>query len=216
MNVQPMLRIAPLLLFVGLLAGCQTAYYTAMEKFGYEKRDLLKSAVVAARDEQKDAGVEFKDALTRLREMYVLSDAKLAGAYDKLKSDYQNCDSAAKAVRERIAKMDRIANDLFSEWEKEIKEISTPNLASDSRQKLFDTRTRYSSLASSLRSAEATMEPVLRQFKDHVLYLKHDLNAQAIASLKGEATSIQNEIARLIEQMNVSIKQADDFIKTMP
>jgi len=50
---------------------------------------------------------------------------------------------------------------------------------------------------------------------DHVLYLKHNRNAQAIASLKGEAVSIQNDIARLIEELNASIQQADSFIKQM-
>ena len=64
--------------------------------------------------------------------------------------------------------------------------------------------------------AEGTMEPVLKQFNDYVLYLKHNLNAQAIASLKGEATSIQTEISRLITQMNASIAKADEFVKSMP
>ncbi|HXJ76240.1 MAG TPA: DUF2959 family protein, partial [Candidatus Dormibacteraeota bacterium] len=52
-------------------------------------------------------------------------------------------------------------------------------------------------------------------FKDYVLYLKHNLNAQAIASLKGTATSIQADIGNLIAQMNQSIAKADDFVKTL-
>ena len=56
----------------------------------------------------------------------------------------------------------------------------------------------------------------LWQFNDYVLYRKHNPNAQAVASLEGEATNIQNEIARLIEQMNQSIARADEFIKTLP
>ena len=52
-----------------LFAGCETAYYATMAKFGYEKRDLLKRAVQVARDEQKEAGKEFKDAMTRLKEL---------------------------------------------------------------------------------------------------------------------------------------------------
>ena len=59
------------------------------------------------------------------------------------------------------------------------------------------------------------MSPVLKQFNDYVLYLKHNLNAQAIASLKGEAASITTEINRLIEQMNKSIVRADEFVKGM-
>ena len=81
---------------------------------------------------------------------------------------------------------------------------------------LDDTRARYDQMHDALRRAEQSMEPVLVKFRDHVLYLKHNLNAQAIASLKGEATNIQAEISRLIADMNSSIAKADEFIKAMP
>jgi hypothetical protein len=48
-----------------------------------------------------------------------------------------------------------------------------------------------------------------------VLYLKHNLNAAAIASLKGESTDIQNEISRLLQDMNQAIAHADQFINTL-
>jgi hypothetical protein len=53
---------------------------------------------------------------------------------------------------------------------------------------------------------------VLGRLKDQVLYLKHNLNARAIASLKGESASIQADIGRLIEEMNAAVKKADAFI----
>ena len=210
-------QTAPFLVLACLvmLGGCQSAYYATMEKFGYEKRDLLKKSVVSARDQQKQASEEFKDALTRLRAIYSFDGGKLEATYNQLKADYTGCDTAAKAVRDRIAKMDRIATDLFAEWETEIGQISNQTLASDSRKKLRDTRARYATMVTSLRASESAMEPVLRQFNDYVLYLKHNLNAQAIASLKNEGSSIQKEITRLIDQMNKSIQQADEFVRTM-
>jgi len=84
-----------------------------------------------------------------------------------------------------------------------------------SRQQLTTTRQHYEELHTALFKAEQSMTPVLRQFSDYVLYLKHNLNAQAIASLKGEAASIQGEITRLIEEMNRSIARADEFVKGM-
>ncbi|HWI60080.1 MAG TPA: DUF2959 family protein, partial [Bacillota bacterium] len=60
------------------------------------------------------------------------------------------------------------------------------------------------------------MEPVLTRFHDQVLYLKHNLNAAAIASLKGESVDIQNEISKLLQDMNTAIAQADKFISAMP
>ena len=195
--------------------GCRSTYYAAYEKFGVYKRDLLKKRVVAARDVQKEAGEQFQDALTRLKSLYGFDGGKLEKAYSTLQADYDGCAEKAANVRKRIQDMETVAGDLFSEWEKEIREISTPSLQDNSRRQLSATRRRYEEMHSALKSAEGSMEPVLRQFKDYVLALKHNLNASAIASLKGEATTIQSDISKLIAQMNQSIAQADSFIKTL-
>jgi len=203
-------------LMLGLLPGCRSAYYAAWEKFGVEKRDLLKKRVVEARDQQKEAGEQFQDALTRLKAMTGFDGGKLEKAYTGLKGDYDDCSAKAESVRKRIREMEKVANDLFNEWDKEIGQISTPSLQANSRQQLQSTKERYQGVHSALVNAERSMAPVLTQFKDYVLYLKHNLNAQAIASLKGEATNIQNEITKLVAQMNQSIAKADEFVKTMP
>ncbi len=204
------------LLITGMVGtGCKTAYYATMEKFGVAKRDLLKKRVLAARDEQKEAGEQFKDALTKLQELYRFDGGKLEAAYRDLEGEYKNSAALADSVHKRVKDMETVANDLFREWEAELAEITTPSLQAASRRQLLETRTRYDSMAVALKKAEQSMDPVLRQLKDHVLFLKHNLNAQAIASLKGEATSIQTEIGRLINDMNASIAKADEFIKTL-
>ncbi len=191
-------------------------YYATMEKFGVEKRDLLKTAVVKARDSQDEAATQFKDALTRLREMYAVDGGALESNYDKLKGELESAEKSAEAVGKRIREMDQIANDLFAEWEKEITQFTNETYASNSRRQLNETRTKYQQLATSLKSAEASMTPVLGQLREQVLYLKHNLNAAAIGALRGEAANIQTEITRLLDQMNSSIRQADEFIKTLP
>jgi len=202
--------------FVLLNAGCRNVMYSTYEKFGVYKRDLLKKSVIAARDEEKEAGEQFKDALTRLRELYGSQNTPLEKSYDKLKSEYEGSVAKAESVRKRVRDVETVAADLFREWESEIKEYSSESMRSSSRDQLRQTRDRYEDMHRALKRAEQSMEPVLVKFRDHVLYLKHNLNAQAIASLKGEATSIQNDIAHLIEEMNASIQQADSFIKQMP
>ena len=201
--------------FILNLAGCSTAYYAAYEKFGVYKRDLLKKRVIAARDDQKEAQVQFKDALARLKDITKFDGGKLEKTYNALKGEYDGCASHAETVHKRIRDVETVAADLFAEWEKENAQIGTPSLRNASRQQLADTKQRYDELHNALVSAEETMTPVLKQFNDYVLYLKHDLNAQAVASLNGEATNITAEIARLIEQMNKSIARADEFVKGM-
>lgn len=203
------------LLIVPLLAltSCKSVYYGAYEKFGVYKRDLLKKRVTAARDEQQAASVEFKDALTRLKELTKFDGGKLEARYRQLQGDYDDCAKRVEAVRSRIRDVESVAEDLFAEWEKEIKQIGTDSLRANSRRQLGDTRVRYDEMISALKKAEATMPPVLAKFYDYVLALKHTLNAAAISSLQGESAIIQADITRLIGDMSNSIARADEFLK---
>lgn len=220
-------RFVELVLLVFLifsLSGCQNPFkkaarqatYSAYELVGVQKRDLLKSRVDDARDEQKEAGKEFGDALTRLKAIYGFQGGSLEKQYESLKSSHERASEQAQDVRNSIAKVETVAKDLFEEWDREIDQIETPSLRAKSRASLASTEEKYRKLHDSLKSSEARMEPVLNKFKDQVLYLKHNLNAQAIASLKGEAVSIQGEIEKLILEMNKSIASADQFIEQMP
>ena len=122
------------------LTGCRSTYYATMEKFGVHKRDMLKENVEEARDEQKKATEQFKDALTRLRELYNIDGGDLEKTYDRLKADFDRSEARAAAVRERIDKVETVASDLFKEWEKEIGEMESSKLASQSREKLRATK----------------------------------------------------------------------------
>ena len=210
-----LLSFSLLLAIVVIGPGCRSTYYSTMEKFGVYKRDLLKKRVMAARDEQKDASQQFKDAMTRLRALYGFQGGDLEKTYDALKTDYDRSAAKADDVHKRIRDVETVADDLFKEWESEIKQISNETLRADSRKQLHETRRRYDDLHAALKQAEKSMDPVLTAFRDHVLYLKHNLNAQAIASLKGEAISIQDDITKLINEMNAAIAHADEFIKQM-
>jgi hypothetical protein len=202
---------------LGLVVGCQTVYNTTMETvFGYEKRQLLKKAVISLQKEQQQTQVEFKDAMTRLKELYAFEGGDLEKTYHKLKASYDDCGAQAGDVHKRIENMEGIANSMFSEWEKELQQYSNPSMAEMSRTQLRETKDRYTQLSRTVRACEDTMKPVLAQLKDHVLFLKHNLNAAAIGSLKGEAAIIQGQIEALIAKMTTSIAEADKFIKTLP
>jgi hypothetical protein len=211
------LRVFSGILFPALLLfGCKSAYYSTMEEFGVYKRDLLKKRVVAARDDQKAAGEQFKDALTRLKELYGFEGGDLEKTYNSLNKEYERSVGRANTVHKRIKDVETVADDLFVEWKKEIKEISSPKLRESSEEKLRETRRRYDELHAALKRAEQSMDPVLVRLHDQVLYLKHNLNAAAITSLKGESTNVQAEISNLLKDMNDAIAQADKFINSLP
>ena len=66
-----------------------------------------------------------------------------------------------------------------------------------------------------MKRAESKIQPVLSVFNDQVLYLKHNLNAQAIAALQGELVSLEENVDRLVREMEASIREADQFISKL-
>lgn len=195
--------------------GCQSVYYDAMEKIGYHKRDLMVSDVEKARDAQQEAKEQFKSALDRFTKTLNIEGGELQDKYDVLNAEYEKSEAKAQAVRDRIASVEDVSEALFDEWEAELKEYSSAALRKNSQKQLTQTRTQYAQLIKAMKRAETKMDPVLAKFKDQVLFLKHNLNAQAIASLKSELVKVEGNIASLIKEMEASIKEADSFIASM-
>jgi len=193
--------------------GCRSMYYSTMEMFGREKRHILASRIEDVSEEQNKAAQEFKDALTRLKEMYGFDGGDLEEMYRKLLSDYEDCNGRAGSVRTRISDMEQVASDLFREWEREIAEISNTDLRSKSEGSLRLTRQRYGRLDDAANRAARRMDPVLQQLKDYVLYLKHNLNAQAVGSLKIEADKIEVQVDQLIRDIQTSVGEAEEFLR---
>lgn len=200
---------------VALVSGCETAYYGTMEKLGYHKRDLMVNRVESARDAQEDAKEQFASALEKFSSVLQFDGGDLEDKYDQLKNAYDRSAARAQTVRDRIDSVEDVAGDLFEEWESELSEYSSDSLRRSSARKLSETRRQYARLIGAMKRAEKKMDPVLTAFHDQVLFLKHNLNARAIASLQTELGSVESEVNSLIRDMNASIKEADEFIRTM-
>ena len=204
-----------LALSLTLLAGCQTAYYSAMEKVGYHKRDILVDRVESAQDSQKDAQEQFKSALEQFKSVVNFDGGELEDVYNKLNSEYEDSVAAADEVSQRIEKVNDVAQALFEEWQDELEQYSNARLKQTSAQQLRETRSQYDKLIRSMRKAEDKMKPFLTAFHDNVLFLKHNLNAHAIGALKGELINIQRNVDGLIKEMGKSIKESDQFIEAL-
>lgn len=209
-----MLRARYLLLplTVGLLCACQSAYYGAMEKVGYHKRDIMIDRVESVQDAQTDASEQFSSALEQYQALVDTGDSDLEKYYNKLNGEFEDSKDAAQKVTDRINAVEDVSQALFDEWNEEIQLYSNADLKRQSVNKLNATKKKYSSLMKSMRQAEARMQPVLNALQDQVLFLKHNLNARAIDSLKGELQSIETDVAHLIQEMEKSIAESNTFI----
>lgn len=198
-----------------LVAGCSSTYYSIWHELGYEKRDILVSRIKDTNNDQEAAKKQFETTLQRFKDVTNFNGGDLEAEYNKLNSSYESCESSAADVSKRIKSVEKVAQDLFDEWQTELGQYNDPKLRAESEQKLNETKARYQKLITVMKQAEARMKPVLGAFHDQVLFLKHNLNAQAIASLQTTSAGIEADVSQLIKEMNASIAEANAFVSQL-
>lgn len=212
---RPLAALICLIAAVSPLIGCASTTMAVKEKFGYAKREQLVDEVKDARDEQQQAKNQFATTLEEFKALTGFEGGDLEKKYNRLNKQLERSESQADDVRGKIKSVERIATAMFREWEQELTQYQSDTLRTASAEQLQITRTRYNQLLDAMKSAESRMDPVLAAFNDQVLFLKHNLNARAIASLESTVTELETEIARLIDEMNASIDEANAFIEGM-
>ena len=196
-------------------SGCDRWYYGTMKKFGMEKRDILVKRVTAARKSQEEARDEFKTALERFKSVVDVKGGKLEETYEKLNKELERSEDRAKEVKDRIQSVRDVSDDLLKEWQKELSQYSDRSLRAESERELRDTRQRCDALLKAMERAQKKIEPVLAPLRDRVLFLKHNLNAQAIGALDEELGRVQTDVAALVKDLDAAIAEAESFVKTM-
>lgn len=201
-----------LLLASLVLSSCQSAYFGAMEKFGVHKRDILVERVEDGIDAQEEAKEQFEDAFAAFVAVSGVEVGELKQVYQRFKDAFDASEKKAEAVWSRIEGIESVSEALFAEWEKELALYSNPDLRSASADQLKRTRRKAAELLTAMRAAANRMKPVLDAFRDQTLFLKHNLNAQAVAALDRTASDLRGEVNDLIRQMDQSIREASSFV----
>ena len=208
------LGFVPLSLLL-VLAGCSSAYYGAMEKFGVAKREILVDRVEDSRKAETAAKEQFASALEHFLAVTKVDGGDLQKKYTELNHELKRSEDRAKEVHDRIAAVEDVADALFREWKQELGQYSSAALRNESQRELDATRRRYDTLLRLMRRAADRMDPVLDTFRDQVLFLKHNLNARALASLDTTNRTLDADVSQLIADMEVSIREAESFIKNL-
>ena len=213
----PLLTAAASVLLLGACAtAMDMASSAAKEKvFGIHKRDTLVKRVSKARDAQQETKEEFASALEEFTALTEFDGGELQDKYNKLKKQYDRAKDQSDEVKSRNDDVERVARLMFREWESEIGEITSDSLRNNSERQLASSKNRFEDLMGAMRRAEKSIDPVLETFNNHVLSLKHSLNAQAIDSLQGEVRVVEAKVDSLIREMEAAIAEADAFIQSM-
>ncbi len=191
------------------------AYYGVLETLGKTKREMVVYRVESARDSLEEAKQQFESALEEFSVLIAVDGGPLEQKFKKLSHEFSQSETRAIAVQDRIKSVETVGEALFQEWERELEKYTNRKLRNQSRTQLRLTNHHFIRLIKAMKRAETRMAPVLAAFQDQVLYLKHNLNAQAIASLDKEFVTVTMNIAGLIAAMEKSITEAEAFMKSL-
>jgi hypothetical protein len=208
-------RLARATALTGVLllpVGCQKTYYNVLEQVGIEKRELLTRRVTSAKESQEEAQEEFRDALEKFQAVTGYHGGELEDRYDDLRDAYERSEERAHDVSERIDAVESVADALLDEWKDELDKYQDRSLRRRSETRLHSTEREVDRLLRAMHAAEKSLSPVLQKLEDRVLYIKHNLNAAALAGLDEEVPELRRDVDRLVQEMQESIAEADRFI----
>lgn len=192
--------------------ACSSMYYDAMEELGYHKRDLLIKRVKAA----SDAQVETKEQIISASEEFarlIGHSGSLQEQYNKAKNAYERSQARSEALEDRVEAVRSVGEALFDEWEDELDDYENRDLRRSSERAMKSSKRQFDSLTRAFDATLQRIPPVLEAFEDQVLFLKHNLNAQMVGSLREENVKLRAEVDSLVRDIEASVREAQRFVK---
>lgn len=132
--------------------------------------------------------------------------------YKDLQREMENTEKRRAKISEESAKMNAEADTLFGQWATSAAAIESPDLRKRSEERLQETQAKYDEIGTVGQKAGDLYAPFMGALQDQVTYLGHDLNPDAIASLKPEAAKMNTNADKLVQSIDDTISTANTNI----
>ena len=117
--------------------------------------------------------------------------------YRDLQKEMENTQKQRAEITTRAGAMGTEADTLFKSWETSAAAIESESLRKRSAERLKHTKESYAEIGTVGQKAARLYDPVMKTLADQVKYLGHDLNPQAVASLKPDAEKLNKKVQEL-------------------
>lgn len=215
MALNPLSKLFRLFLPICLALSLSACDWLSLASLWMEPRDLLVSRVEAAKDAQEDTVEEFQTAMGKFKAVTSFDGGDLEKQFNTLNDSFESSEAAANDIRKRVDQVVGATNGLLDEWKNELEQYHDASLRSRAERQFDATRVQANQMIEAMRRAESKTKPVLDVLRDQVLFMKHNLNMQAVTSLEQQTASIETDVASLIAEMRQSIAEANRFIEAM-
>ena len=179
-----------------------------------DKHDLLLERLeetIALQEETKQYLRDAYDVLSSVSDDANAVEAQL----DTLTQTYQQSEDIATSLKLQMKAVDRLANDLFNEWRRELRQYDNKNLRTKSAENLSKTKKQYQVLHEAMKKSYQSVAPLLSLLHDNELYLKHNRSVAAIQGFQQEVEAAGGHMDSMIENIELSIQESQSFAEVI-
>jgi hypothetical protein len=197
-----------------LLASGLGACATTQQSASIQRVDHLVSRVEAVHLEAELAKSSVYDAMVTLRPVMVPTEGDPAALFQGFMGALANAEERAAKLRGVITPMEYSARDVFSRWERDLRDFANDEMRERSRDRMLATRMHYDAVARSARRASASFDELNGALRDVGLFLGHDFNPTAIALVQEDALAIRDRAQVLGAELDKCMAAAAQYVKS--
>ncbi len=174
--------------------------------------------VAAVENVQKELDVSKGTMLAAVQGLQAITAPDFQGdavkAYEQLVDVVENSEDQAEDLRKSIEKMQAEAVPVFDQWTKDLEAYSNPEMRQRSQARLSAARERYDAVVAAVEPVLVEYEAINQSFRDHVLFLKHDMNPAALATIQDDVRRIAKDATSLDSRFNGGRAAATAYIES--
>jgi len=195
-----------------LLAGCAG---TSKRSESVEQVDELLTRIERVQAETAIAKDSVHAALTDLCTLVspgFKGDA--ATEFAKFLAASEASEEQAEKLRDITDPMQDSASKLFQRWTKDMEAFGNSRMRQRSQSRLDETRTRFQSIVGATQAAQIALDAFHDDMRDHALFLRHDLNSDAVASIRADVRALNDQIRGLDTRFDATTAAARSYVES--
>lgn len=185
------------------------------EEDGHKRADKVIKRVERVMKEMTDARHGIEKALEAYGAMLQNDVDNRRSTYKDLITAVERSHKRQKEMEKRVKEMAKEALNFFKAWKKSLKNIQSKELVRRSRERLDDSRGRYDEMLAAWRQAADQFKVVTGNLSDQLLYLGHELNADAAGSLREDKAKLDGMANTLFDQVDDFASIASEYIGSL-
>lgn len=136
-------------------------------------------------------------------------------AYDALSRHVGKSEKQVARTRREVDKMEAAADTYFSDWAASLEEMKDEELRAKAFGRMNGTRDRYDEILVLGRQARDEFDTFISLLKDKLVFTGHDLNPEAIASLREDSEAFNEQAETLRRKIDKTIGTAHRYIDSL-